>query len=134
MGMVWAIAGVIGMTTHPGAGWENADALAGDILTAYWPIILAGVSIWFSIAYFFHTYMIRKMAHSHPVTRKDEPEYYNLVENLCISVGMKMPRLEIIESHARNAFASGIDDKSYAVTVTRGLLQSLSKDEVVSDF
>ena len=41
-----------------------------------------------------------------------------------------MPRLEIIETHARNAFASGVDRKSFAVTVTRGLLQSLSKDEV----
>ena len=41
-----------------------------------------------------------------------------------------MPRLEIIESHARNAFASGIDEKSFCVTVTRGLLQALSKDEV----
>ena len=130
MGMVWAIASVIGMASSPNASWENADALASGILAEYWPIILAGVSIWFSIAYFFHTNLIRKMAHSHPVTRSDEPEYYNLVENLCISVGMKMPRLEIIESHARNAFASGIDDKSYAVTVTRGLLQSLSKDEV----
>lgn len=70
------------------------------------------------------------MSHSHPVTRKEEPELYNLFENLCISVGLPMPKLEIIESHARNAFASGINNKSYCVTVTRGLLQSLSKDEV----
>lgn len=129
-GMVWAIASIVGLMTTPDASWESADALAGNVVSAYWPIILAGVCIWFLIAYFFQTFMIRKMSHSHPVTRKDEPEFYNLVENLCISVGMKMPRLEIIESHARNAFASGINDKTYAVTVTRGLLQSLSKDEV----
>jgi len=74
--------------------------------------------------------MISKMAHSHPVTRAQEPELYNLLENLCISVGMSMPRLHVIESHARNAFASGVNDKSYTVTVTRGLLNSLRKDEV----
>jgi heat shock protein HtpX len=130
MGMVWAISAVIGISITPGAGWDQADSIAGNILYQYWPLILSGVGIWFLISYFFHTKMISRMAHSHPVTRKDEPEYYNLVENLCISVGMNVPRLEIIETHARNAFASGIDEKSYTVTVTRGLLQSLSKDEV----
>ena len=41
-----------------------------------------------------------------------------------------MPRLEIIETHARNAFASGIDRKSFCITVTRGLMNSLTKDEL----
>ncbi len=74
--------------------------------------------------------MIRNMAHSHPVKRSEEPALFNMFENLCIAAGIKMPRLEIIETHARNAFASGINDKTFTVTVTRGLLQSLSKDEV----
>lgn len=130
MGMVWAMAAVMGWATTPRASWNTVNTLASEILFAYWPIILAVVLIWFLIAYFFHTKMIRKMTHSHPVTRKDEPELYNLFENICISVGLPTPRLEIIESHARNAFASGINQKSYSVTVTRGLLQSLSKDEV----
>jgi heat shock protein HtpX len=43
---------------------------------------------------------------------------------------MNMPRLEIIESHARNAFASGLGENSFRVTVTRGLMQSLTKDEL----
>lgn len=130
IGMVWAIAALIGLTSSPNTNWENADALASGVIAAYWPLILAVVVIWFLVSYFFHTKMIRKMAHSHPITRQEEPELYNLFENLCISVGIPTPRLEIIESHARNAFASGIDQKSYTVTVTRGLLQSLSKDEV----
>ncbi len=108
--------------------FRKESALA--IIIEYFPLILAGVSAWFFIAYFFHTKMIRHMAHSHPVTREDEPELYNLLENLSISQGIKMPRLEIVESHARNAFASGVDTKSFSVTVTRGLIQSLSKDEV----
>lgn len=103
---------------------------ASNFILSYWPVIVSIVIGWFAIAYFFQTSMIRRLSHSHPVTREEEPELYNLMENLCITVGIPMPRLEIIETHARNAFASGVDKKSFAVTVTRGLLQSLSKDEV----
>ncbi len=103
---------------------------AMGLLYQWWPIILGVVGIWFVIAYFFQGIMIRAMSHSHPVARKDEPELYNLVENMCIATGTPMPRLEIIESHARNAFASGINQQTYCITVTRGLMQSLSKDEL----
>jgi heat shock protein HtpX len=110
--------------------WSASIDQAWFLTEQYWPIILTIVIIWFMIAYFFQGSMIRAMSHSHPVTRKEEPLLYNLVENMCISVGMKMPRIEIIESHARNAFASGINDATYCVTVTRGLMQSLEKDEL----
>lgn len=100
------------------------------IVRDYWPTIIGVVGLWFLIAYVFQGMIIRSLSRSHPVTRKAEPELYNLLENLCIAQGITMPRLEIIETHARNAFASGVDDKSYCVTVTRGLMQSLSKDEL----
>jgi heat shock protein HtpX len=130
LGIVWAIAAVIEWYAIPEGSLVNQTSLANKTITTYWPIIIAGVFIWFTVAYFFHTKMVRSLSHSHPVTRKDEPELYNLLENLSITAGVAMPRLEIIETHARNAFASGIDTKSFTVTVTRGLLQSLSKDEV----
>jgi heat shock protein HtpX len=137
VGIVWAcvaafyeLSGSGNMTVQNFQAANGSIDLAKNFVFDYWPVILTVVGGWFAIAYLFHTKMIRKMSHSHPVTRKEEPELYNLLENLCISIGMKMPRLEIIESHARNAFASGIDDKTFTVTVTRGLLQSLSKDEV----
>ena len=100
------------------------------VTAQYWPTILSVVAVWFIIAYFTQGAMIRALSKSHSVTRKEEPEFYNLVENLCISQGMAIPRLEIIETHARNAFASGINKDTYAITVTRGLLQSLAKDEL----
>lgn len=118
----------------PGMSEQMINALASQnakkIIAEFWPLIMTIVGGWFLISYFFHTKMVRALSHSHPVTRQEEPELYNMLENLCISQGMKTPRLEIIETHARNAFASGIDKNSYCVTVTRGLLQSLSKDEV----
>ncbi len=133
LGMLWLAGFAMG---YGGLAPLEADRTAmavnnaGNIVFEYWPLMFAGVGIWFLIAYFWHTKMISKMARSHPVTRSQEPELYNLLENLCITAGMKMPALHIIESHARNAFASGINDKSYTVTVTRGLLNSLRKDEV----
>ena len=108
----------------------SAVSLANHIMWDNLWIVLLVVPGWFIIAYFFHTKMVRKLAHSHPVTRKEEPELYNLLENLSITAGVPMPKLEIIESHARNAFASGIDQKSFTVTVTRGLMNSLTKDEM----
>lgn len=104
--------------------------LASTLIAAYWPIILAVVLIWFAISFFFNTAMIRALSHAHTVKRTEEPALYNMLENLCISRGMKMPQLNIIETHARNAFASGIDDRSYTVTVTRGLMNSLKPDEM----
>jgi len=127
-GMAWACVYAFSFFSGMSPTPNSATLIASNTIIQYWPMILAGVVLWFVVAYFFHTKMIRNMAHSHPVTRKEEPALYNLFENLCISVGLKTPRLEIIESHARNAFASGINDKTFTVTVTRGLMQSLSKD------
>lgn len=129
-GVVWAGATVFGLTMSAQPDAAMAMNFAGGFVYQYWPVILGVVMIWFMVSWFFHGTMIRRLSHSHPVTRKDEPELYNLFENLCIAEGIPTPRLEIIESHARNAFASGIDCRSYAVTVTRGLMQSLSKDEL----
>lgn len=133
MAVVWAVALVLNPADAAYSGDainHNNMAFANNFIAEYWPIIITAVGIWFAVAFFFHTAMIRGLSHSHPVSRQEEPELYNLLENLAISQGMKTPRLEIIETHARNAFASGIDEKSYTVTVTRGLLQSLSRDEV----
>jgi len=121
------------LTFMNGSVGTNSDAAirySFFVTQQYWPMILTVVIIWFFVAYFFQGAMIRAMSHSHTVTRKEEPELYNLVENMCIATGTKIPRIEIIETHARNAFASGINDSTYCITVTRGLMQSLSKDEL----
>lgn len=133
MAVVWAASAVVGGAMYGGQQvetFDTANQFAWAVIYDYWPAILATVVIWFMIAYFFQGKMIRALSHSHPVTREQEPDLYNLLENLSITAGVPMPRLEIIETHARNAFASGIDKNSYTVTVTRGLLQSLQKDEL----
>lgn len=135
LGLLWAISFFLGYNApRPTSATISASAMpmdfANGIVWQFWPIVLTICVIWFTIAWFFHSSMVRKLSHSHPVTRKEEPELYNMLENLSITAGIPTPRLEIIETHARNAFASGIDHKSFTVTVTRGLMNSLSKDEL----
>lgn len=94
------------------------------------PIVLAGVGIWFVISYFFHAQIIQKTTHARPLARRNNKRVYNLTENLCMSVGMPMPKLYIIESDALNAFASGINEKTFAVTLTRGIINRLNDEEL----
>lgn len=129
-GIVWAVAFLAGWGLTATPSPRGALAFSKAFIVEYWPSVFSVVGCWFLIAYFFQTRMIRALSHAHAATREEEPDLYNMLENLCISRGMAMPRLQIIETHARNAFASGVDRNSYSITVTRGLLQSLQRDEI----
>lgn len=94
------------------------------------PFVLIAVAIWFCVAFFGNSAMINFATGSKPLERKENMRIYNLVENLCISVGMKMPMVNIVESSALNAFASGINEKTYAVTLTRGIIDTLNDEEL----
>ncbi len=86
--------------------------------------------IWILIAYKFHQKLIDAVTGGHTVTRDEQPRLYNLLENLCISRGITMPKLKIIDDTALNAFATGLNDKQYSITVTRGLVDRLDDAEL----
>lgn len=94
------------------------------------PLVAAGVAVWFIIAYLFNSKMIEYATSSHTLDRKNNMRVYNLVENLCMSQGRKMPKINIIESSALNAFASGINEKTYTITLTRGIIDTLDDAEL----
>lgn len=94
------------------------------------PFVTIGVLIWFSVAWFSHSTMIKKATGSKPLERKENLRVYNLVENLCISKGMKMPMINIIEDDSLNAFASGLDEKTYTVSLSRGIMNKLDDHEL----
>jgi len=94
------------------------------------PWITIGVAAWFAIAWFSHTAIIDSATNSKPLERKENKRVYNLVENLCISTGMKMPRVNIIEDDSLNAFASGINEKTYTISLSRGIIDKLGDDEL----
>jgi len=94
------------------------------------PIIIIGVTIWFIIAYFVHSSMINAATDSKPLARAENKRVYNLVENLCISTGMTVPKINIIEDDSLNAFASGINSKTYSVSLSRGIIDKLNDEEL----
>lgn len=94
------------------------------------PLVLIGVGIWFLIAWSGNAAIIRMATKSKPLDRKENKRVYNLTENLCISQGMKTPHIYIINDDSLNAFASGIDGRTYAVTLSKGIIEKLDDDEL----
>jgi heat shock protein HtpX len=98
------------------------------VLTA--PYILVVVTVWFIIAWFSHSAMIRSATDSKPLSRNENKRVYNLVENLCISTGMSMPKINVIEDDSLNAFASGINTATFSVSLSRGIINKLNDEEL----
>ena len=103
---------------------------ANDLFLTFFPWIAVIIFIWFAIAYFSNVYIIDKATGASTLERKENKRVYNLVENLCISCGMTMPKVHVIEDSALNAFASGVSSKSYTVTLTRGIIDKLNDKEL----
>jgi heat shock protein HtpX len=94
------------------------------------PWVSAIVLAWFFIAWFSHSRMISKATGSAPLERTENKRVYNLVENLCISGGMEMPKIFLIEDDSLNAFASGINTSSFSVSLSRGIIDKLNDQEL----
>ncbi len=105
------------------------EAALRDFIAAL-PWATLGTIVWIFIAYHFHQSMIDAITGGYEVSRREEPRLWNILENLCISRGLTMPKLKVMDSDALNAFASGLNQKQYSITVTRGLLERLEDPEV----
>src|SRR5256884_3244328 len=103
-------------------------ALSDALYAAPWATL--GTALWILIAYKFHQSMIDAVTGGREVTPEQQPRLYNLLENLCISRGLTMPKLKVIEDDSLNAFATGMNEKQYAITVTSGLINALDDAEV----
>jgi heat shock protein HtpX len=95
-----------------------------------WPVAMIAAAAWFAIAYFAHQTLIGMATGARGVTRSEAPKLYNVLENLCISRGLPMPALQIIDTPALNAYASGLREGQYVIAVTRGLVDTLADDEL----
>ncbi len=108
----------------------------GWLLEAYYQspaILFAAVAISLVtsvVSYWYSDKMVLAMASARPVTRKQSPELYDIVENLCISAGLPLPKLYIIDDPAPNAFATGRNPEHAVIAVTTGLLARLNKAEL----
>src|SRR6202050_2987576 len=128
--MVYAGALIAEALTHYGGSVDDyLLAALRDLVTAF-PYATAAAALWIVIAYFFHQSIVDAVTGGEDVTRQQQPRLYNLLENLCISRGIPMPQLKLIDSDALNAYATGLNQRQYAVTVTTGLLKALNDQEI----
>src|ERR1700734_928765 len=128
--MVYAAALIAEVMIDSGRSAEYYLTVASRDLVKDFPLATGAALLWIVIAYFFHQKIVDAVTGGEDVTRQQQPRLYNLLENLCISRGIPMPKLKIIESDALNAYATGLNRRQYAVTVTTGLLNALSDQEV----
>lgn len=128
-GLSWLFFFFYSFGSNGGEGAVTIESVNRSFLSTV-PWITAGVFLWFIIAWFSHTAIIDQATNSRPLERKQNKRVYNLVENLCIASGMPMPRINIIEDDSLNAFASGINSKTYTVSLSRGIINKLNDDEL----
>jgi heat shock protein HtpX len=128
--MIYAGALIAEVVTYSDAPADFYLAAAARDLVKALPYATGGTVLWIAIAYFFHQSIIDAVTGGEDVTRRQAPRLYNLLENLCISRGIPMPKLKIVESDALNAYATGLNRRQYAVTVTSGLLNALNDQEI----
>ena len=107
----------------------NLDLINNQFISTI-PFILISVSIWFLIAWISHSSIIKKATSSKSLERKDNMRVYNLVENLCIAKGIRTPKINVIEDDSLNAFASGITEKTFSISLSRGIINKLDDEEL----
>lgn len=101
--------------------FKNPNILIGAVVFSF---------LWSFISYWFSDKIVLAVSHAKPIEKKDNPELYRIVENLCITAGLPLPRIYIIEEAQPNAFATGRDPRHAAVAVTAGILERLNKTEL----
>ncbi|MBQ5713202.1 MAG: M48 family metallopeptidase [Bacteroidaceae bacterium] len=134
LGMVYAFLAITNMYEVPD-GYQSSrfvvdTATANAAFLEALPWVVGIVGIWFLISYFTNASMVRQATGARSLERRDNPRVYNIVENLTMACGMPMPKINVIYDPQLNAFASGIDEKSYTVTVTTGICNRLNDDEL----
>lgn len=109
---------------------QTAFGEANRIFRSWFPFITLATILWVFIGFRINVALIGAVTGAKGITQHNNPKLYRMLENLCISRGLPMPKLAIVESDALNAFASGVNDKQFTVSVTSGLLAQLNDAEI----
>ena len=97
-----------------------------EFLSIWVPLLL----IWLVIAFYYEKKIMFSFSWAKEVTRKEEPEIYNIVENLCITRWLHTPKIGIIEEEWMNAFALWRRTKDSRICFTRWLINNLDRKEI----
>ncbi len=110
-----------------GIGWVFSQ-IYGD---SSFVVVAVVFSLFMNLfSYWFSDKIVLAMSGAHTIEREENLELYRVVENLCITAGLKMPKIYIIDDESPNAFATGRNENNSAVAVTSGLLRILDRNEL----
>ena len=96
----------------------------------YFPWVIVGLIAWWVISFVSQKDIMFWLSGAKEITRKDNPEVYNIVENLCISKWLPMPKIAIMNEQWMNAFATWWRQKDSWIAFTSWLLEKLDKKEI----
>jgi heat shock protein HtpX len=105
----------------------------GEIMgIGLWGLIIAFVIALLAtfFSYYYSDSIVIKMSHARPVTKKEFPYLYNVMDGLAIAAGLPTPKKYVIDDTAPNAFATGRDPEHSAIVVTTGLIKKLKRVEL----
>jgi len=94
-----------------------------------WLAVIYSILVSF-FGYWYSDKIVLAISRAKPIEKKDEPELYRLVENLCITAGLPLPKIYIIPESQPNAFATGRNPQHAIIAVTQGLLGRLERTEL----
>lgn len=124
--LVVAVACAIGaMVSIYGTGVIRPQAVVMSIMVG---LMVAVLSTMFS--YYAGAATILSISGAREIQKADDPQLFNVVEELSIAGGIPMPKVYIMDSRALNAFATGRDPRNAAVAITTGLRAKLTRDEL----
>ncbi len=107
-------------------------AAAGRLIALEWHRMVVGAMLWAVLASVFYRRTLNQSLKAEGTTRSENPRLFNIVENLAISTGLTVPQIHIIETHATNAFMSGLLPSRMSLTITRGALNSLNDAQLTA--
>ncbi len=117
----------VGIGLLIGSVWGGGNWTFSIIIAAV-AAIVAFILIMFS--YFGGASAVLAISKARPIQKADDPQLFNVVDELCIAAGLPMPKIYLINDTAPNAFATGRNPKNAIVAITTGLRQKLKRDEL----
>jgi heat shock protein HtpX len=108
-------------------GWVLSNYF-GSFSIFWFALIFSILSSFFS--YWYSDKVVLALTRARPIEKSDNPELYRIVENLCITAGLPLPKIYILDESQPNAFATGRDKDHAVIAVTRGLLEKMDKVEL----
>ncbi len=117
----------VGLGLLIGMAWGGGSTYSGIIVA-----VIAGIVAFFLTlgSYFGGSSVLLGLSQARQIQKADDPQFFNVVEELCLAGGIPMPKIYLINDTAMNAFATGRNPRNASVAITTGLRQKLTRDEL----